>query len=277
MSGFTDGDPQKVIALNEDSITPFSGSKGTRTLKTDVQPIPSTARDFGVPDPVRAEAWELLLDGGGAFDHFGYIYNSTSGQRVRSQLGQIAAFLRALPVYSLVTSGRPTPNSPPPDGAGWADIGFYPTEQSWDPATLSRKYWAAMESPGWRTASTGRKFVLYIHHSTPRCVDDTDDFALQPSTELRCSRKNLTKDAYDGRRRPSSASRYQEVDLRLHLGSRPGTFDVTWLDASNPNGPPLLQEAIQWQPSPEACKGSIPCRITSPKYPYDVVLRIVQR
>ncbi|HXU44932.1 MAG TPA: hypothetical protein VN783_05365 [Thermoanaerobaculia bacterium] len=272
------GDLQKILGLNEDNITPFSGSKGTRTLKTDVLPIPATARTFGIPDPVHAEAWEFLLDGGGAFDHFGYIYDSDSGQRVRDQLGKIRAFLNGFPVYSLVTSKAPAP--PAPAGAGWADVGDYPTASTWDEKTLSRKHWAAMETPGWQTATAGRKFLLYVHHSTPRCKADTDDFDRKPNPvtgqiEFKCGGQNLSLDAYDGRWRPTS--KYQETDLKLHLGSKAGTFTVSWLDPTNPSTTPFAQEDIQWQGSPEACKGQSPCRVTSPRYPYDLVLRVVQK
>ncbi len=266
---------QKVLGLNEDNITPFSGSKGTRTFKTDIPPTTPNARQFGLPDPVRAEAWEFLLHGGGAFDHFGYIYNSENGQKVRLQLGKIRAFLTTtLPVFSLVAS------KPLSTGAGWADFGAYPTATSWDETTLSRKHWAALESQGWQTALTGRKFLGYLSRNTPRCKADTDDFERRVETGtgrvfFSCIGENLAFDAYDGRRRPTA--RYQEVDLKLHLGSKTGTFVVSWLDPTNPAGMAILQEEITWQPLPEACKGQSPCRITSPKYPYDLVLRIVQK
>ncbi len=211
--------------MNEDNITPFSGSKGTRTFKTDIPPTTPNARQFGLPDPVRAEAWEFLLGGGGAFDHFGYIYDSDSGQKVRAQLGKIGAFLTAGGlVFSLTPSA---PNIVPPatfQGTAWVEIGAYPTDASWDTATLSRKHWAAMESKGWQTADAGRKFMAYIHHSTPRCVLDSDDFSLLSDGRLKCFGTNLALDAYDGRRRPTV--RYQEVGLKLHLGSKPGIFTV---------------------------------------------------
>lgn len=264
---------KKVLGMNEDNITPFNGEKGTRTLKTDVQPIPATARDFGLPDPVRAEAWEFLLHGGGAFDHFGYIYDSMNGQKVRTQLGKIRGFLSAdVPVFSLVPS-PPALTGPP--GAGWADVGVYPTDTSWDAQTLSRKHWAAMESPGWRTAASGRKFLLYVHHSTPRCKADLDDFARQPNNQLRCAGTNLAFDAYDGRRRPTTALRYQET-LPLHLGTKAGTFTVSWLDATNPSGAPLSTETIVWNPTLSSCSGRTPCVVTSPKYPYDILLKVAQ-
>ncbi|HEV7671853.1 MAG TPA: hypothetical protein VGS22_25305 [Thermoanaerobaculia bacterium] len=266
---------KKVLGMKEDNITPFFGEKGTRTFKTDIPSTTPDARQFGLPDPVRAEAWEFLLGGGGAFDHFGYIYDSDNGQKVRTQLGKIGAFLSTgFPVFSLAPSA---PNVVPPStfqGTAWVEVGAYPTDTSWDTATLSRKHWAAMESGGWQTADAGRKFLLYIHHSSPRCKLDNDDFARQPNNALRCAGTNLALDAYDGRRRPTS--RYQEVDLRLHLGSKPGIFTVSWLDPTNPSGTPLTQETINWNPSPESCNGRTPCSITSPKYGYDIALRIVR-
>ncbi len=265
-------DVKKVLGLNEDNITPYNGAKGTRTLKTDVVPFPPNARDFGVPDPVRAEAWEFLLGGGGAFDHFGYIYDSTNGIAVRKQLGQISTYLTTkFPVFSLV------PSTPVSAGAVWADVGAYPVADSWDSGTLSRKFWAAMESPNWQNSDTGRKFILYIHHSTPHCKEDLDDFAFQDDGRLKCKGLGISFDAYDGRRRPSMAKRYQEMNLRLHLGSKPGSFIVYWLDPTNPSGNPLFQETIDWKTSPiESCNNRTPCTITSPKYPYDILLRIVR-
>lgn len=269
------GNLKKVFGMNEDNITPFDGSKGTRTLKTDVLPIPASARQFGLPDPVRAEAWEFLLHGGGMFDHFGYIYDSENGQKVRTQLGKIGAFLSTgFPVFGLVPSPPLSTPTAAINGTAWVEVGAYPTNTSWDMTTLSRKHWAAMESKGWQTADAGRKFLLYIHHSTPRCVQNSDDFARQPNNSLRCTGANLALDAYDGRRRPMV--RYQELDLRLHLGSKPGVFTVSWLDPTNPSGSPLAQEKIDWKPSPESCNGRTPCRITSPKYGYDIVLRVVR-
>ena len=273
-------DLKKVFGMNEDNITPFDGAKGTRTLKTDVLPIPFEARQFGLPDPVRAEAWEFLLHGGGAFDHFGYIYDSDSGQKVRTQLGKISAFLAA---GSLVFSLAPSPALSRPistiDGTAWVEVGAYPTDTSWDAATLSRKHWAAMESPGWQTTDTGRKFLLYVHHSTPRCKLNNDDFDRRenPTTHVvtyTCAGVNLALNAYDGRRRPMV--RYQEVNLKLHLGSKAGIFTVAWLDPTQPSAAPLAQEMIDWKPSPESCSGRTPCTITSPKYGYDIVLRIVR-
>ncbi len=261
--------PMKVFGLNEDNISPLGGSKGTRTFKTDIPPTTPDARQFGLPDPVRAEAWEFLLHGGGTFDHFGYRYTDPNGQKVRDQLGRIRAYLAGIKVHELIAS---TPSS---TGAGWADVGPYPTNTSWDANTPSRKHWAAMESKNWQTATGGRQFVLYEDRSTPRCKGDSDDFARQTNGDLKCTGQNLAFDAYDGRRRPTA--RYQEIGLTLHLGAKPGTFDVLWLDPTNPSAAPLAQEQIQWQPSPESCKGSSPCKITSPRYPYDGLLRIVQR
>jgi hypothetical protein len=89
-----------------------------------------------------------------------------------------------------------------------------------------------------------------------------------------CAGLNLALNAYDGRRRPML--RYQEVGLKLHLGSKPGVFTISWLDPAQPSAAPLAQETINWNPSPESCNGRTPCIITSPKYGYDIVLRIVR-
>ncbi len=262
-------DPKKVFGLNEDNITPLGGEKGTRTFKTDVPSTTPDARQFGLPDPVRAEAWEFLLHGGGSFDHFGYSYTETNAQKVRDQLGRIRAYLTGLKVHELAAS------VPGAAGAGWADVGPYPTSASWDMDTLSRKHWGAMESRNFRTATSGRQFLLYMHRSTPRCKVNDDDFKRQDSGLLRCTGQNLSFDAYDGRRRPTA--RYQEADLVLHLGTQPGNFNYYWLDPTNPSAAPLAQGQIDWKPAPEFCRGRSPCKIASPKYPYDALLRIVQR
>lgn len=267
--------PMKVFGFNEDNITPLGGPKGTRTFKTDIPSTTPDARQFGLPDPVRTEAWEFLFHGGGTFDHFGYKYTDPNGQKVRDHLGRIRAFLTGIRVHELIPSTAFVTSQTTAGGSGWADVGDYPTKTSWDTNTLSRKHWAAMESRNWRTATGGRQFLLHEHRSTPRCKVDTDDFKLQTDGTLRCTGVNLAFDAYDGRRRPTA--RYQEIDLVLHLGAKPGIFDVFWLDPTNPSAAPLAQEQIQWQPSPESCKGSSPCKITSPRYPYDALLRIVQR
>ncbi|MEP7012741.1 MAG: hypothetical protein ABJC13_20655, partial [Acidobacteriota bacterium] len=261
--------PMKVFGLNEDNITPLGGPKGTRTFKTDIPPTTPDARQFGLPDPVRAEVLEFLLHGGGSFDHFGYSFTEANAQKVRDQLGRIRAYLAGIKIHELIASAAGS------TGAGWADVGPYPTNTSWDAGTLSRKHWAAMESRSFQNAGTGRSFMLYIHRSTPRCKGDNDDFNRQTDGLLHCAGVNLAFDAYDGRRRPTA--RYQETDLILHLGSQPGNFDYFWLDPTNPSAAPLAQGQIDWKPSPEFCRGSSPCKITSPRYPYDALLRIVQR
>ncbi len=64
--------------------------------------------------------------------------------------------------------------------------------------------------------------------------------------------------------------RYVE-NLRLHLGSKAGIFKVTWLDPTSPSSTPLYEETITWNPALSSC-----CTVTSPKYPYDIVLKIAQ-
>ncbi len=56
---------------------------------------------------ITASAGGGALNLGGAFDHFGYYWNSGFGATVRSQLGRLRTFLAGLPLRQLVTSPIP--------------------------------------------------------------------------------------------------------------------------------------------------------------------------
>ncbi len=272
------GGSQRIFGLNEDNITPLGGPKGTRALRTDVTP---SVRTFGSPDPVRAEAWEFLLHGGAAFDHFGYDYESPDGVAIREQLGSLRRFLSGE-----VEIDRLRPSSPDAAGCGWVEVGNYPGETDWEPRTESRKYWASSESTAWRTARSGREFILYIHHSAPRCKGNSEDYLClrdpqgncresEPGRfEVGCPGDELPFGAYDARLRIAPGSGYRE-SLTLSLGAEAGDFLVEWLDPTNPEAPPRATQTIRWTAS-GSCGPEGRCVVTSPEYPYDIALRIVQ-
>lgn len=134
-----------ILASNEDKISGNGISGNTASC--------NAANCNGQPDSARAGAWEFMLDRGGAFDHFGYFYNSTFGSQIRTQLAVLKTFLLSLPLRQLVVS---------PDKPNWVNIGSYTTDD-----VPNNKYFAALEPAG--TALT-IKYALYIHRSTPRLL-----------------------------------------------------------------------------------------------------------
>jgi hypothetical protein len=134
-----------ILASNEDKIS-GNGISGNAASC-------NSANCNGQPDSARAGAWEFMLDRGGAFDHFGYFYNSTFGSQIRTQFAVLKTFLLSLPLRQLVVS---------PDRPNWVNIGSYTTED-----VPNNKYFAALEPAS--TAAT-IKYALYIHHSTPRLL-----------------------------------------------------------------------------------------------------------
>jgi hypothetical protein len=132
----------RILASNEDKISGVGSSGNTASC--------NAASCSGQPDSARSGAWEFMLNRGGAFDHFGYFYSTTSGVQIRNQIAVLKSFLFSLPLRQLVVS---------PDPPNWINIGSYAT------ATASNKYYAALEPSG--TATT-IKYALYIHRSSTR-------------------------------------------------------------------------------------------------------------
>jgi hypothetical protein len=136
-----------ILASNEDKI---SGDSSTVPVPSANTRSCAAANCQGQPDSARAGAWEFMLNRGGAFDHFGYFYNSTFGSQIRTQLAALKTFLLSLALRQMVVS---------PDPPNWINIGSYATNAA------SNKYYAALEPA---TTAATKKYALYIHHSMTR-------------------------------------------------------------------------------------------------------------
>lgn len=215
------------------------------TRNSCAQPIGVAGVDcYGEADSARAEAWEFMLDLGGAFDHFGYYWNSDFGVTIRQQLGALRTFLAALPLRQMVTS----PDPPNRNGPAWVSIGPSPY------ANLSRnpsKYWAALQPT---STATSLAYVLYIHHSI--------------------SRKNLTGSsflAFGGYQPIYNTSptnpKYSE-NLTLCLTPQSQHYSVQWIDPRT--GGPLGSAMKMPGNSCGTTTGM------SPPYAYDIALKISQ-
>lgn len=239
-------DKPKIFGFNETKITPLGGSAGTRVHV-------DGAVQEGRPEPARAEAWEFLFNQGGTYDHYGYLGAGPTPvppfRPIRQQLATLRALFDTLPLSQLRTGGP-----------AWSDIGAY---ASYEPASGSHKYWAALQPAD---AAASRVFLLYIHHSTPRCKDNKEYTASGcPGNVL------LPFGGYDARVFTTAAKMYRER-LQLQLGARPGRFTATWSDPETLTS--LKEQTFTWDPgSGGTC--SIPaCRLESPPYKFDILLKI---
>ncbi|HEX3127061.1 MAG TPA: hypothetical protein VH394_07005 [Thermoanaerobaculia bacterium] len=215
---------------------------------------------YGYPEPARAEAWEFMLSGGGSYDHYGYVYNSNPGQDIRRQLGVMKELLNTL-VFSLQPSSKTAPTWLIPSNGDPNNSQMpYPTKANPGYSNGSQRFWAAMESPGYATATSNRKFLFYVHRSTFRCkASDTSD----PTYNGSCP-SYMTFSGYDAR----NTGTYQEK-LKVKLGSQTGTFTAQWIDPATkaPKGSPITLSA----PCPASG-----CSVTSLSYNYDLLLKITQ-
>lgn len=263
----------KIYEFNEGRITGFTTPTGkSRNQFTRSRNLAGNTVLFGAAEPARAEAWEFMLGGGGSFDHYGYIFNSTPGQAVRTQISTMGTILNGV---SVISQMKPSSGVVPAWLVGTSSDTdstntqtLYPTPTTrYIPTLDSQRYWAAMESPGFATASAGRKFVLYVHRSTPRCkATDTSD----PSYNGSCT-SYVPFGSFDARVHQNF---YQEK-LKLKLGNVTGTFKVEWLDPAtgllrnDPANPTLSSVTV-------TCPAA-GCSVTSPRYDYDLLLRVTQQ
>lgn len=243
-----------VIASNEGKISgdttafPWGGQGETcgwdAATRTTSPPGPPGVDCFGEADSARAEAWEFMLDLGGAFDHFGYFWNSDFGTAVRLELGVLQRFLAALPLRQLVTS----PDPPPPNDTGpaWVSIGRSPYA---NPAKNPSKYWAALQPA---STATSLNYVLYIHNSTER---------KGPQGAF------LSFGGYQPIFNASPSSPKYSENFSLCLGTQSQHYLVQWIDPAS--GRVLSSNTI---PGNSSCG----TRTTSPTYSYDIALKITQ-
>jgi hypothetical protein len=216
-----------ILASNEDKIsgTGISGNSATCDATS----------CSGQPDSARAGAWEFMLDRGGAFDHFGYFYNSAYGSQVRTQMAALKTFLFSLPLRQLVVS---------PDTPNWVNIGSYTSTD-----VPNHKYFAALEPSS--TAAT-IKYALYIHRSQPR---------LKPGTG-----SLLGFQGYQ-----PIAGTYSE-SLKLCLGAS-GTYLAEWISPTT--GATLASQTIPWTASSTCANGGPgSVALTPHTYTYDIALRV---
>jgi len=244
-----------ILASNEGKISgdttafPWGGMGETcgweaSTRNSSGQPTGVPGVDcFGEADSARAEAWEFMLDLGGAFDHFGYYWNSDFGVTIRQELGALRSFLTTLPLRQMVTSPDP------PNGAGptWVTIG--PTPYANFNANPN-KYWAALQPASTATSLT---YALYIHHSSSRKNPTGSSF--------------LAFGGYQPIYNTSPTNPKYTENLSLCLTSQTQHYSVQWLDPKT--GAVLSSKTISGM---SACGTPT----SSPTYAYDIVLKVSQ-
>jgi hypothetical protein len=270
-----------IFGFNETKITSggVGGNFGTKSHQNGVA-------SSGTLEPVRAEALEFLFSQGATYDHYGYLLNNVAPTPVRQQLGQARLFFNPPPPapntdgtqlgafgitplkltdFKGMSLDATRPNS---TWASWFQPGAYPS--AWETSTSSKRYWAALET---NTSVAPRALLYYVHHSTPRCKGSPDYGAGGCAGG---SLQNLGFGGYDARVWTSSLM-YQE-SIPLTLGSFTGTYDVTWIDPSTmlplSGGTSATPSHLTTTWNGSTCSGLTNCRITSPKYSFDVILRI---
>lgn len=270
-----DGIVKKIFEFNEGKISGLTAPTGkgrgfvTRLYQSD------TSGTYGGPEAARAEAWEFMLGRGASFDHFGYNFNTAEGAAIRNQVARIESVLSKTTapgtspdIFFLIPSAVAGPlwiRNPAP----------YPGKfTGFDPVLNSQRYWAAMESPGFAAAATGRKFLLYVHRSALRCSPSAN---ADPSYTATGCASFLTFGGYDARRAPN---RYREA-LALKFGNVSGSFLVEWIDPAT--GAPArdlvgtaASATLEWDAASSSCFGT-KCTVTSPFYDFDILLRVTQR
>jgi hypothetical protein len=242
-----------IIAANEDKISgdgsafpPWGGkaySCGWEQVVRDPStglPLGSTGVDcYGEVDSARAQAWEFILDGGAAYDHYGYYYDSGFGALIRQQLGSMQRFLQTLPWRQLMTAGDP---------AGWVNIGLSPYSHG-----NAHKYWAALKPTSTATSFT---YLLYLHNSALRTAKPGGVNFLQFGGYVPLATTSPT------------SLQYSET-LTVSLASQLQHYQVQWLDPKNPTN------VLSSYTIPGNSPANTPLR-QSPSYAYDILLKITQ-
>jgi hypothetical protein len=258
------------FGFNETTITNLIGERGTKSHLNGV-----VAR--GGPDSARAEAWEFFFSGGTAYDHYGYLGlgaapNETS-KKIRIQLGSL------LDLYGKRLFDLPAPKPALTDFgtakmANWFTAGSY---EGWECRTKSQRLWAALETtvknPANPAQTAYRALLLYLHHSTRRCKNDSEDY------DRGCASGFIPFGSYDARvwtaapptpptgcpNVPAGQPGYRET-----FTLSPGTYDVSWIN-------PEFTLPYAGSPATQTVTCSTSCAITSPVYKFDILLRLVKR
>jgi hypothetical protein len=219
------------------------------TLNDYFSTLPTFAFGFNetksTPDPsvasARAEAWEFLVGEGAIYDNYNL---NRSDSRTTKVLGYLNYLRQFLAPFNLTSFGR----SPGTAIPGYVTSGLpaypLPTQHSGlDGPGLGNTYWSAMQ---W----TRNQYALYLHHSiTP------DPTGPQFKSYAPCYK----------------AAGYTNT-FQFALGTLPGWYYVEWFApgeaAPGSTIAPLCTNNINWPGSGQTAA------LTSPKYPYDLAVRI---
>ncbi len=265
----TYGSTQKPFGFNESKITPLPGQTGTRSHL-------NGALTWALPEPARAEAWEFMFDLGGTYDHYGYLAgaNANTPGQIRTQIGKLREFFDGLPLGNLISARSPV----------WININRYPSSiEGLDTERLAQRFWAVLQTPP--TASS-RLFLLYLHHSTPRCVKmnaqgpgtQEVEFTSQGCPQdprANNQRRLMSRQGYDARIWNVPATmKYQDTLRLLDLGPNNGNFDLQWITPATLSKTPT--QTIAWNAQNKTCNGGS-CQIISPAYAFDIVLQVKQK
>ncbi len=276
-------DKMRILGFNETKITPLRGPSGDRShLNGVLQSAPRT-------EGTRAEALEFLLSQGGTYDNWSYnsadgVVSPATGQ-VRNQLGNVQAYFDGLPLDDL------TMTTPKPPKSWVTNISKYPENRTlpWESSTSSRRYWAGLQTPD-RTG--GRMFVLYQHHSTPRCHSSSASNTETEYGATGCFGSTdqnplfLSFGGYDARIWTQASKRYHD-SFTVNLGTSPGKFIVRWKDPKDLTAlVPLKEQVVFWKqaatgsctsPACIVCSNPAVCTLESPLYDFDIVLEVKQQ
>lgn len=210
--------------------------------------LPNAAFGFNetksTPSPslatARAEAWEFLVGEGAAYDNYNLNRSDPNTTKVLGYLNYLRQFLSPL----ALTHFTRQPGTTLPLWVVSGLSAYPPTTQfsGGDGAGLGNTYWSAMQ---W----SWNQYALYIHHSSV-----PDPMGAKFKSYAPCYK----------------ASGYQN-NFTVGLGGSPGYYYAEWFapDQVAVGGAiaPLCTNNINWTGS-----GTVP--LASPKYPYDLALRI---
>jgi len=161
----------------------------------------------------------------------------------------------------------------------WVSLNPYPdgTTAFLDTARVSKRYWASLQTS---LTDPKRLFLLYLHHSTVRCLQ-ANAGSNPPEVDFTvngCPRGPdgqpvfLSRNSYDAR--IWTSNKYQDSLPLLDLGPADGTFDVQWITPAT--GSATAPQTIVWDGHRKTCNGGN-CVIQSPLYSFDLALRVQQR